>query len=63
MHLPIQIGPEDGPKETVMADDMGIRNPLARSRIDTELEPEVRYRTPELGVSAEQLRQAVQRVR
>ena len=58
MHLPIQIGPEDGPKETVMADDL-----LARSGIDTELEPEVRYRTPELGVSAEQLRQAVQRVR
>ena len=45
-----------------MADDTNIRGPRDRSRINTDQEYEVRYWTEELGVSEEQLRQAVQRV-
>lgn len=45
-----------------MADDPNIRGPQDRSRINTNQEHEVRYWTKELGVSEEQLRQAVQRV-
>lgn len=45
-----------------MADDTNIRGPRDRSRINTGQEHEVRYWTKELGVSEEQLRQAVQRV-
>ena len=45
-----------------MSDDPNIRAPQDRSRINTEQDYEVRYWTKELGVSEEQLRQAVQRV-
>ena len=45
-----------------MADDPNIRGAQDRSRINTDQEHEVRYWTKELGVSEEQLRQAVQRV-
>jgi hypothetical protein len=49
-------------QENVMADDTSIRGPRDRSRINTNQDHEVRYWTKELGVSEEQLRQAVQRV-
>jgi hypothetical protein len=49
-------------EENVMSDDPNIRGPQDRSRINTDQEHEVRYWTKELGVSEEQLRQAVQRV-
>ena len=52
----------NGPKENVMADDTNIRGSRDRSRINTTQEHEVRYWTKELGISEEQLRQAVQRV-
>lgn len=45
-----------------MADDTNIRGPRDRSRINSDQEHEVRYWTKELGVSEEQLQQAVQRV-
>jgi hypothetical protein len=43
-------------------DDPKIRGPRDRSRINTDQDYEVRYWTDELGVTEEQLRQAVQRV-
>ena len=45
-----------------MADDTNIRGPRDRSRINTDQEHEVRCWKKKLGVSEEQLRQAVQRV-
>ena len=45
-----------------MSDDTNIRGPQDRSRINTNQDHEVRYWTKELGISEEQLRQAVQRV-
>ena len=45
-----------------MVDDPNIRGPQDRSRINTEQDYEVRYWTQELGVSEQQLREAVQRV-
>lgn len=45
-----------------MADDPSIRGPRDRSRISTNQDHELRYWTKELGVSEEELRQAVQRV-
>ena len=45
-----------------MDDDTSIRGPRDRSRINANQDHEVRYWTKELGVSEEQLRQAVQRV-
>ena len=58
MHLTVRIVLE----ETVLADAPTIRGPHDRGRINTDQEHEVRYWTKELGVSEEQLRQAVQRV-
>jgi hypothetical protein len=48
--------------EIGMADDPTIRGPQDRSRINTDQDYEVRYWTQELGVSEEELRQAVQSV-
>ena len=45
-----------------MSDDTYIRGSQDRSRINTNQDHEVRYWTKELGISEEQLRQAVQRV-
>ncbi|MCC6535430.1 MAG: DUF3606 domain-containing protein [Burkholderiales bacterium] len=45
-----------------MADDTNVRGPQDRSRINTEQDYELRYWTQALGVSEEQLRQAVQQV-
>lgn len=43
-----------------MADDRSNRGPQDRSRINLEEDYEVRYWTEELGVSEEQLREAMQ---
>ncbi|ANN80605.1 DUF3606 domain-containing protein [Bordetella flabilis] len=42
-----------------MSDDLKDRGPRDRSRISLEQEHELRYWTKELGVTPEQLRQAV----
>ncbi|CAM3570604.1 hypothetical protein BOFL111202_12500 [Bordetella flabilis] len=46
-------------KEKKMSDDLKDRGPRDRSRISLEQEHELRYWTKELGVTPEQLRQAV----
>ena len=45
-----------------MDDPNGTAAPLDRSRINTEQDYQVRYWTQESGVTAEQLREAVERV-
>jgi hypothetical protein len=44
-----------------MSDNTTLRGDQDRTRINLEQEHEVRYWTKELGVTAEQLREAVQR--
>lgn len=45
-----------------MSDDRKVRGPQDAARINLNEDYEVRYWTEELGVSEEELRQAVQRV-
>lgn len=45
-----------------MADDPGMRGPRDRQRIDIHQEHEVRYWSEKLGVTADELREAVEAV-
>jgi hypothetical protein len=46
----------------MMADNLGTRGPQDRSRINVSQEHEVRYWSEKFGISAEELKQAVQQV-
>jgi hypothetical protein len=46
-------------KENIMSDNLQERGPQDRSRINVHEEWELRYWTKELGLSADELRQAV----
>lgn len=45
-----------------MADNPGMRGPRDRERIDIHQDHEVRYWTDKFGITAEELREAVQAV-
>jgi hypothetical protein len=57
-----RVSPGPQHKEAVVADDRNQRGPQDRARINVHEDYELRYWTRAFGVSADELRQAVQAV-